>query len=66
MNSQSTWSEILGNLLAKRDLTRSQAAWAMGEIMAGRATDSQVGGFLLALRSKGETSEEISGFVDVM
>jgi len=34
--------------------------------MAGNATDSQVGGFLLALRSKGETSEEISGFVDVM
>lgn len=61
-----TWSQILGKLLARENLTRSEASWAMGEMMSGKATDAQIAGFLLALRSKGEIPEEISGFVDVM
>jgi anthranilate phosphoribosyltransferase len=38
----------------------------MRQIMAGDATPSQIGAFMLALRAKGETAEELSGLVDVM
>jgi anthranilate phosphoribosyltransferase len=38
----------------------------MREIMAGDATEAQVGAFMMALRSKGETVDELSGLVDVM
>lgn len=38
----------------------------MAEIMAGQATDSQIAGFMLGLRTKGETSQELAGLVDVM
>jgi anthranilate phosphoribosyltransferase len=38
----------------------------MRQIMAGEASEGQIGAFMLALRSKGETVEELSGLVDVM
>ncbi len=38
----------------------------MGEVMTGNATDSQVAGFLIALRSKGETVDELTGLVEAM
>lgn len=66
MTSVLTWPEILGKLLQKSDLSRPEASWAMREIMAGDATDAQVGAFMLALRGKGESVEELSGLVDVM
>ena len=66
MNSELTWVTILTTLLAKKDLTRGEAKWAMSQIMSGEATEAQMGGFLLALRSKGEHIDELSGFVDVM
>jgi len=49
-----------------RDLTEREAAAAMTEIMDGEATPSQVASFITALRMKGETVEEITGFVRVM
>ena len=61
-----TWPELLTRLLAGRDLTQDEAAWAMAEIMGGEATPVQVAGFLVALRAKGETVEELHGLADVM
>lgn len=66
MNSANTWPQILGKLQGKDDLTREESDWAMSQIMAGDASDAQVGAFMLALRSKGETSLELAGLVDVM
>ncbi|TWH01381.1 anthranilate phosphoribosyltransferase [Nocardioides sp. J9] len=61
-----TWPDVLGSLVAGEDLTPAQAAWAMGEILAGEATPAQIAGFVVALRAKGETIEELTGLVDAM
>ena len=63
---QLTWPQILTALLAGEDLSRPQASWAMREIMSGAATEAQIGAFMMALRSKGETVAELAGLVDVM
>lgn len=47
-------------------LTREEARAAFDVIMSGEATPSQIGGFLMALRVRGETVEEIAGAVEVM
>jgi anthranilate phosphoribosyltransferase len=62
----STWADVLGALVAGTDLTAGQTSWAMGEILAGEATPSQIAGFAVALRAKGETIDEIAGLVDAM
>jgi anthranilate phosphoribosyltransferase len=61
-----TWPDVLGALVARADLTAQQAAWAMGEILGGQATDSQIAGFAVALRAKGETIDEVRGLSDAM
>ncbi len=48
------------------DLTREQSSQAFEYMMTGAATPSQIGGFLMALRVKGETVDEITGGVQVM
>jgi anthranilate phosphoribosyltransferase len=53
-------------LLAGTDLTRAEMAEAMSEIADGGATPAQVGAFLVALRMKGETVDEIAGAAQVM
>ena len=58
--------EALGSLLDGRDLTRDEARAVMGEIMAGEATPAQIAGFLVALRAKGETADEITGCAEAM
>ncbi|RZU61385.1 anthranilate phosphoribosyltransferase [Zhihengliuella halotolerans] len=60
------WPTILSSLIAGESLPRDAAAWAMSEIMSGNATDVQIAGFLVALRSKGETVDELTGLVDSM
>lgn len=58
--------EYLGLIVLGRDLTRAEAQAAMHVIMSGEATESQIGAFLMALRLKGETVEEIAGFATTM
>jgi anthranilate phosphoribosyltransferase len=61
-----SWPSILGSLLAGEDLQRQQAEWALRQMMSGDASEGQIGAFMMALRSKGETVEELAGLVDVM
>ncbi|MFA5236388.1 MAG: anthranilate phosphoribosyltransferase [Methanoregula sp.] len=49
-----------------RNLAPAEAAGVMDEIMTGMATQAQIGGFLAALRMKGETPDEIAAFARVM
>lgn len=66
MAEQHSWPEILTALLDGRDLSVSESTWAMRAVMAGAVTPSQLGGFLLALRAKGETVDEVVGFRDAI
>ena len=61
-----TWPAILDTLLDGEDLAISEASWAMQQVMEGAATPAQLGAFLVALRSKGETVDEIVGFRDAI
>jgi anthranilate phosphoribosyltransferase len=56
----------LSRLLDGHDLTRAEARQVMDEIMTGGATPAQIGGFLVALRLKGETADEIAGAAEAM
>jgi anthranilate phosphoribosyltransferase len=62
----SRWPELLSALLRGESLTRADTAWVMREVMNGDATPSQTAGFVIALRAKGETPEEVAGFVETM
>jgi anthranilate phosphoribosyltransferase len=64
--SDFSWPEVLASLVRGDDLDEHAAAAAMRSIMSGEATPAQIGGFLIALRSKGETVDEITGFARVM
>ncbi|MEO5534765.1 MAG: anthranilate phosphoribosyltransferase [Pseudolysinimonas sp.] len=66
MPTELTWPALLTQLLAGADLKIAEASWAMEEVMAGRATPAQLAGFLVALRGKGETVDEIVGFRDAV
>jgi anthranilate phosphoribosyltransferase len=56
----------LARLLDGHDLTRDEAREVMNCIMRGEATPAQIGGFLVALRLKGETADEIAGCAEAM
>jgi anthranilate phosphoribosyltransferase len=58
--------QALQQVLDGRDLSRDDTRAVMGEIMAGEATPAQIGGFLVALRAKGETPDEIAGCAEAM
>ena len=58
--------EALGTLLDGRDLTRNEARDVMGEIMSGEATPVQIAAFVVSLRAKGETADEIAGCAEAM
>jgi anthranilate phosphoribosyltransferase len=58
--------EAIRRLTERRDLTADECAQAMNEVMGGEATPAQVAAFIVALRMKGETPEEITGCAQVM
>ncbi|CAM8620692.1 TrpD Anthranilate phosphoribosyltransferase [Comamonadaceae bacterium] len=49
-----------------RALNRAQAADLLGQVLDGTVTDLEVGAFCLAMRIKGETAEEMAGFLDAV
>ncbi|HEX5858498.1 MAG TPA: anthranilate phosphoribosyltransferase [Microbacterium sp.] len=66
MAEQLSWPDLLASLLRREDLSVWESTWAMRQVMAGEATPSQLAGFLVALRAKGETVDEIVGFRDAI
>ena len=53
-------------LASRRDLSAEQTAEVLGEIMHGEVSETQIAGFLIALRTKGETVEELTGLARTM
>ena len=66
LESHGGWPALLTELVEHRDLTAGQARAAMQTILAGDATAAQLIGFVVALRSKGETPEEVAGLLDAV
>jgi anthranilate phosphoribosyltransferase len=60
------WPEILGRLVADSSLEREEAADALAAILRGEVAEVVISSFLTALTAKGESAEEMSGFVDAM
>lgn len=58
--------EAISRLVEGQSLTEFEANEVMEQIMTGRATPAQIGGFLIALRQKGETVAEVTGFARAM
>ncbi len=61
-----TWAALLGSLVQGHDQPREATAWAMEQILGGAATPAQIAAFVVSLRAKGETVEEIAGLADTM
>ncbi|MDQ3608637.1 MAG: anthranilate phosphoribosyltransferase, partial [Actinomycetota bacterium] len=53
-------------LASGRDLAQEQAAAVLAQIMAGEASETQIAAFLIALRTKGETAQELAGLAETM
>ena len=60
------WPAVISELLDRHDLPAAHARAAMATILAGEATAAQLIGFVVALKAKGETPEEISGLLDAV
>lgn len=60
------WPSLITRLLDREDLPAAHARAAMATILAGDATPAQLIGFIIALRAKGETPEELSGLLDAV
>jgi anthranilate phosphoribosyltransferase len=58
--------EAIARLAGRNDLSRAETADVMTQIMSGEATDAQIAGFLIGLKVKGESVEEVAGAADVM
>ncbi|HEY5186557.1 MAG TPA: anthranilate phosphoribosyltransferase, partial [Actinomycetes bacterium] len=66
MTGAPAWPGLLQALVRGEQLSADDTGWAMGEIMSGEATPVQIAGFMVALRAKGETAEEMDGLVRAM
>ncbi len=61
-----TWTDILDALVRGDSLTVAESSTAMTAVMNGDVTDAQLAGFLVALRVKGESVDEVVGFRDAI
>ncbi|MCK5726237.1 MAG: anthranilate phosphoribosyltransferase [Thiotrichaceae bacterium] len=59
-------SQAIAKVIEREDLSRTEMQSVMQEIMTGEATPAQIAGFLIGLRMKGETVEEITAAAEVM
>ena len=66
MTQAFSWANIISTVLRGQSLSEDEAASAMVEIMEGAATPAQIAGFAIALRAKGETTDEVVGLVKTM
>src|SRR3954470_21598783 len=66
MTDADLWHNILTELSHRRALDGEQASEAMTAMMQGDATEAQIGAFLLGLRTKGETVEEMEALAGTM
>lgn len=66
MSNSNTWPQLIEKLTNGLDLSSSSAQWAMNEILQGETELSQIKEFLLALKAKGETAEEVNALVAAM
>jgi anthranilate phosphoribosyltransferase len=64
--SEPTWPQILGRLTTNQHLLSGQAAWAMDQIMSGKATPAQIAGFAVSMKMKRPTSAEVNELANVM
>ena len=58
--------DLLTKLVEHRPLTRDDAAGAMQEMLSGNASPEQIAGFLLGIRARGETLDELVGMTQTM
>jgi anthranilate phosphoribosyltransferase len=58
--------EAIASLVERRSLDEGEAAAVMAEIMEGQATPAQLSAFMIALKMKGETAEELTGLARTM
>jgi anthranilate phosphoribosyltransferase len=63
---EKTWPALLGRLIAGTDLTADDTAWVMDRMLSGDVGPARMAGFLVALRAKGETAEEVAGLARAM
>lgn len=61
-----TWPGLLTDLVRGVNQPTEATAWAMGQILDGVTTPAQIAAFLVALRAKGETVEELTGLAETM
>ncbi|MBN9096999.1 MULTISPECIES: anthranilate phosphoribosyltransferase [unclassified Pseudonocardia] len=61
-----TWPALIGRLVRHEDLAAADTSWVMDKVLGDEATPAQLAGFLVALRSKGETAAEIAGLAEAM
>jgi anthranilate phosphoribosyltransferase len=60
------WPGLLGRLTRREDLSAAEAAAGLTEVLTGAATPAQIAAFIVGLRMKGETVEEMTGLVQAM
>ncbi|MGI9607708.1 MAG: anthranilate phosphoribosyltransferase [Acidimicrobiales bacterium] len=66
LDSFGGWPQILGTLTIGSDLSGEQTEAVLASILAGDATDAQISAYIVALRQKGETVDELTGMVRAM